>query len=165
MLLYLLRHGVAIDREDPECPDDAERWLTPEGIEKTRGVAAGLRKLGIHPGVILSSPLRRAVETAEIAAKELGHAKGKIRRTESMLPDADPAALLKEVVQMRKEEILCAGHAPHLDEMIAHIVGMRVSFTALKKAGAACLEINSLAASRGKLLWLFPPKALRQLGE
>lgn len=165
MLLYLLRHGVAIDREDPECPDDAARWLTPEGIEKTRGVAAGLRKLGIQPGLILSSPLRRAVETAEIAAKELGHAKGKIRRTEALLPEADPAGLLKEVLQLRTEEVLCAGHAPHLDEMIAHAVGVRYSFTALKKAGAACLEFNSPGASRGKLLWLFPPKVLRQLGE
>lgn len=163
MLLYLLRHGVAIDREDPKCPDDADRWLTPEGIEKTRGVAAGLRKLGVQPDVILSSPLRRAVETAEIAAKELGQAKGKIRRTEALLPEADPAALLKEAAQLRADQILCAGHAPHLDEFIAHAVGVRSAFTALKKAGAACLEFNFPAASRGKLLWLFPPMVLRQL--
>jgi phosphohistidine phosphatase len=165
MLLYLLRHGVAMDREDPNCPPEAERPLTPEGVDKTRQVARGLRKLGVKPDLILSSPLVRAVQTAEIAAEELNYAKGKIRRTEALLPEADPAALLKEVVQMRKDEILCAGHAPHLDEMIAHAVGVRVSFTALKKAGAACLEFDSPVASRARLLWLFPPKVLRQLGE
>ena len=165
MLLYLLRHGIAIDREDPECPPDAERPLTSEGIEKTREVARGLRKLGVKPDLILSSPLVRAIQTAEIAAVELSYAKEKIRRTAALEPEADPAELLKEISRLKKDEVLCAGHAPHLDEMIAQAVGVRAAFTSLKKAGAACLELDSPAASRGTLLWLFPPRVLRQLGE
>ena len=165
MLLYLLRHGIAIDREDPECPPDAERSLTREGIEKTREVARGLRKLGVKPDLIISSPLVRAVQTAEIAAAELSYAKEKIRRTPALEPDADPAELLKEISRLKKDEVLCAGHAPHLDEMIAQAVGVRAAFTSLKKAGAACVEFDSPAASRGTLLWLFPPKVLRELGK
>ena len=165
MLLYLLRHGVAIDRDDPECPPDAERPLTREGVEKTRLAARGLRKLGVKPDLILSSPLLRAVQTAELAAVELGYAKEKIRRTSALESEADPAELLKELPRGKKCEVLCTGHAPHLDEMIAQAVGVRVAFTGLKKAGAACLEFGSAAASRGVLLWLMPPKVLRQLGE
>lgn len=165
MLLYLLRHGVAMDREDPDCPPDAERPLTREGVDKTRQVARGLRKLGVKPDLIISSPLLRAIQTAEIAAGELSYAKDKICRTPALEPEADPAELLKEISRLKKDEVLCTGHAPHVDELIAQAVGVRAAFTALKKAGAACLEFDSPAASRGKLLWLFPPKILRQLGE
>jgi phosphohistidine phosphatase len=164
MLLYLLRHGLAVDREDPKCLPDAERPLTREGMEKTRQVARGLRMLGVKPDLILSSPLLRAIQTAEIAAAELTYAKEKIRRTPALEPEADPADLLKEIARLRKEEVLCAGHAPNLDEVIAHAVGVRMAFTGLKKAGAACLEFDSALASRGRLVWLYSPKVLRQLG-
>jgi phosphohistidine phosphatase len=165
MLLYLLRHGIAIDREDPECPPDAERWLTKEGVEKTRQVARGLKRLGLHPGLILASPLVRAMQTAEIAARELGYPKEKIQSTRELLPEADPAGLLKELSRLKQGDVLCAGHAPHLDELIAHAVGARSGLTSLKKAGAACLEFDAFAASRGKLIWILPPKILRFLGE
>ena len=163
MLLYLFRHGVAVDPSDPECPPDAERPLTREGIEKTRLAARGLRKLGVKPDLILSSPLLRAVQTAEIAARELGWPKEKIHRTRALEPDADPAELLKELARLKQDVVLCTGHAPPLDELIDHAVGVRVAFTGLKKAGAACLEFASSASSRGVLLWLRPPKVLRQL--
>jgi phosphohistidine phosphatase len=165
MLLYLLRHGIAIDRDDPECPADAERWLTREGQEKTRMVARGLKRLGLKPQLILSSPLVRAVQTAEIAALELGCPKGKIQQTRELVPEADPAGLLQELSRLKKDEVLCAGHAPHLDELIARAVGARSGLTSLKKAGAACVEFDSPAASHGELIWLFPPKVLRLLGE
>ncbi len=165
MLLYLFRHGEATDREDPECPPDAERPLTREGVEKTRLAARGLRRLGVKPDLIVSSPLLRAVQTAELAAAELSYAKEKIRRTRALEPEADPAEFLKELARWKQDEVLCAGHAPHLDEMIAHAVGVRASFTALKKAGAACLEFGSSAPARAALLWLIPPKVLRELGE
>ena len=164
MLLYLFRHGVAMDPAEPDCPPDALRPLTREGIEKTRLAARGLRKLGVKPDLIVSSPLVRAVETAEIAARELGGAKERILRTPFLEPEADPAALLKELARWKKEAVLCAGHAPHLDELIAHATGVRVAFTGLKKAGAACLEFASPGSPRGVLLWLIPPKVLRQLG-
>lgn len=165
MLLYLLRHGVAVDREAPDCPPDPQRPLTREGSEKARLAIAGLRRLGVKPGTIVSSPLLRAMQTAEIAAELLGHAKDKIRRTPALEPSADPADLLRELAKMKAEEVLCAGHAPHLDELIAHAVGARTPFTSLKKSGAACLEFESFAAGRGMLLWLYPPKVLRCLGE
>jgi phosphohistidine phosphatase len=165
MIVYLVRHGIAVDREDPDCPPDAERPLTKKGAEKVRQVLSGLQELGAKPGVILSSPLLRAWQTGEIAATVFHFPKDKIRRTDALLPEADPAALLKELSRVSAEEILCAGHAPHLDEFLALATGHRGSFTAIKKAGVASLEFEAVAAGRGLLAALYPPRALRQLVE
>ncbi len=165
MLLYLMRHGPAVNREDPDCPPDAERPLTREGAQRTRQAALGLRRLGVKPQVILSSPLLRALQTAEAVAEVLGLPKEKIRRTAVLEPEADPAEFLKEIARLTSDETLCAGHAPNLDELIAHAVGARVPFTSLKKAGVACLGFEPGASARGSLLWLYPPKVLRFLGE
>src|SRR5208282_4116021 len=104
MLVYLIRHGIAVDREEPDCPPDAERPLTKKGIEKARLVMAGLRELGAKPDVILSSPLVRAWQTAELAAAALHYSKDKIRRTEALLPEADPTALMKELGRTKAEQ-------------------------------------------------------------
>lgn len=163
MLVYLIRHGIAIDREEPDCPPDAERPLTKKGIEKAQLVMTGIRELGAKPDLILSSPLVRAWQTAEIAAKALHYPKEKIQRTEALLPEADPAALMKELARMKAEQLLCTGHAPHMDEFIAHATGTRRSFTALKKAGVACIEFEEAAAGGGILIALYPPRVFRLL--
>ena len=165
MVLYLVRHGIAVDREDPDCPPDAERPLTKKGVEKARLVMAGLLQLGAKPDVVLSSPLVRAWQTAEIAAAALHYAKEKIRRSEALLPDADPAALTRELARLHVDEVLCAGHATHLDEFIAHATGNRRSFTGLKKAGVACLEFESVTAGAGILTALYPPRVFRALAD
>src|SRR6202012_5881267 len=72
MRIYLVRHGIAIDREDPDCPSEAERYLTPKGIQRTRQAARGLRELGVKPAALLTSPLVRAVQTGEIFCDVLG---------------------------------------------------------------------------------------------
>ncbi|HTQ85179.1 MAG TPA: phosphohistidine phosphatase SixA [Candidatus Solibacter sp.] len=163
MLVYLIRHGIAIDREEPDCPPDAERPLTKKGMEKARLVMEGIRELGAKPDYILSSPLVRAWQTAEIAAKALHYPKEKIQRTEALVPEADPAALMKELARMKAEQVLCTGHAPHMDEFIAHATGTRRSFTALKKAGVACIEFEEIAPGGGLLVALFPPRVFRML--
>jgi len=61
MQLYIVRHGIAIDREDPKCPPDPERYLTEEGIEKTKQVAKGVAALGVTADLFLTSPLRARV--------------------------------------------------------------------------------------------------------
>ncbi|HUK53049.1 MAG TPA: histidine phosphatase family protein [Candidatus Binatia bacterium] len=163
MVIYLVRHGIAVDREDPDCPPDAERPLTKKGAGKARQVLSGLRELGAKPGAILSSPLLRAWQTGEIAATVFHFPKDKIRRTEALLPEADPAALLKELSRLSVQEVLCAGHAPHLDEFLALATGHRASFTALKKSGVAWLDCQALAPGRAVLAALYPPRALRKL--
>jgi len=165
MLVYLIRHGIAMDREDPDCPPDAERMLTKKGIEKARLVIEGLAQLGAKPDEVLSSPLVRAIETAEIAAKVLHYPKDKIRRTDALLPEADPSALIRELARLKVEQVLCAGHAPHMDEFIALATGSRRSFTALKKAGVAVIEFESVAPGAGLLAALFSPRVFKRLND
>ena len=88
MQLYIVRHGIAVDREDPKCPADPERFLTNEGIEKTKQVAKGVAAVAAVPDLMLSSPYLRAVQTAELFASALEYPKQKIRKSDLLLPGA-----------------------------------------------------------------------------
>src|SRR5258708_12388999 len=96
MQLYIVRHGIAIDREDPKCPPDPERYLTEEGVEKAKQVAKGVAALGVTGELFLTSPYVRAAQTAEIFASALEYARQKIRRTGLLLPGAEPSHLFPE---------------------------------------------------------------------
>ena len=163
MILYLVRHGIAMDRTDPKCPPEAERPLTARGVQKTRSAALGLRAMGAKPEVMITSPFVRAAQTAEIFAEALGFAVEKIRVNDHLKPAANPGEIIKEIAHVRAKEIACFGHAPHMDLTIAHLAGARTPFTELKKAGVACFE----QAGHGSwnLLWILTPKVLRDLGE
>jgi phosphohistidine phosphatase len=164
MLLYIVRHGIAIDREDPKSPSDPERYLTPEGLRKTREVARGFASLKISPDVFLSSPYVRAMQTAEIFAEEVKFSKSKIKQTDLLLPGADAAAFFRELQRASRSEesSICFGHAPHLDELIAFALGSKKDLTQMKKAGVACLELTRISPPSGGLAWLSTPKILRK---
>lgn len=164
MRLHLMRHGIAIDREDPACPAEAERPLTPEGVKKTQSVARGMRKIGLEPEIVLTSPFLRAVQTAEIACAALGVESKKLVRTEALKPSAKPALTFEELAKLSASEVLCCGHAPNLDEVIAYALGSRTPITELKKAGLASLEIESFAPPKAKLVALYTPRVLRKIG-
>jgi len=164
MLLYLIRHGIAVDRADPKSPPEAERPLTAKGVQKTRAAALGFIELGAKPDVFISSPYIRAVQTAEIFAEALGFSPGKIRMSDALKPAANPAEILKEIQRIRAKEMACFGHAPHVDLAIAQLSGARSVFTELKKAGAVCFE-HSAPHGRWTLRWLISPKLLRDLAK
>lgn len=166
MEIYVVRHGIAIDREDPKCPPDPERYLTEEGIEKTKRVAAGVEALGASPDLLLSSPYVRAIETAEIFAAALDYPKQKIRRTDLLLPGAEPTLFFRELVKDKQTStIFIFGHAPQLDDLIATALGSKHHLTSLKKAGVALLELKRVSPPSGQLIWLAPPKLLRRAGK
>lgn len=164
MLLYLVRHGIAVDPNDPKSPAEPERPLTAKGVQKTRAAALGLSVLGIQPDVMITSPYVRAVQTAEIFAETLGFAPAKIRVHDSLKPAGNPAEIVKEIMGLRAKEVMCFGHAPQLDLMIAHLLGSRGAVTELKKAGVACFE-HTAARGKWQLRWVVTPKMLRQLAE
>jgi phosphohistidine phosphatase len=162
MILYLVRHGIAVDPTDQKSPPEPERPLTAKGVQKTRAAALGLRALGVKPDVLITSPYVRAAQTAEIFAEALEFAPEKIRASEALKPGGDPAEVIKEITRLKAKEVMCFGHAPHLDQMLYQLVEARGVFTALKKAGVACLE-RAASHGRWELLWLMTPKMLRQL--
>src|ERR1051326_8244923 len=94
MQIYLLRHGIAEDAAPGQS--DADRALTAEGREKLRRVLKRAAAAGVAPGAILSSPLRRAIETAEIAAELLGFS-GKIGKTRVLAPETAPSDVWEEL--------------------------------------------------------------------
>ncbi|HVO57743.1 MAG TPA: phosphohistidine phosphatase SixA [Dongiaceae bacterium] len=166
MLLYIVRHGIAIDRADPKCPSDPERYLTAEGLKKTREVARGFAELADKPDLFLSSPYVRALQTAEIFADALGVAKSKIEKTEALLPGAEAEEFLGLLAKRKvTNRVVCFGHAPHLDELIAHALNCNHDLTELKKAGAAAIELKRLHPPAGTLVWLLTPKALRKIAK
>jgi phosphohistidine phosphatase len=164
MRLYLMRHGIAIDREDPDCPPEAERYLTPKGIQRTRAAARGLRALRVKPAALLTSPYVRAVQTGEVVCEVLGLDPKQLRTTDALKPEAKPARLVEELGRLGGE-VICFGHAPHMDEFIAHALKATAPFTALKKSGVACLDIDSLAPLRATLFWVLTSRILRRLGD
>ncbi len=163
MDLYIVRHGIAIDREDPKCPPDPERYLTEEGIKKTKQAAKGLAALGVTADLLISSPYVRAVQTAEIFATALGYSKQKIRHSDLLLPGAEPTLFFRELAKDKhSSSVLVFGHAPHLDELIAAACASKQSITALKKSGVAALTMKRLSPPSAELVWLATPKLLRR---
>jgi phosphohistidine phosphatase len=166
MEIYVVRHGIAIDRADPKSPPDPERYLTEEGIEKTKRVAAAVAALSSTPDLLLSSPYVRAMQTAEIFATALDYPKPKIRRTDLLLPGAEPTLFFRELAKDKQTSTLFVfGHAPQLDDLIACALGSKHHITSLKKAGVALLELKRVSPPNGQLVWLAPPKLLRRAGK
>ena len=163
MQLYIVRHGIAIDREYPKCPSEAERYLTEEGMGRTKQVAEAVAALGIQADLMFSSPYVRAMQTAAIFASELEYPKQKIRRTDSLLPGAEPGAFLRELPREKDvSAVFCFGHAPHVDGLLAAAVGASRHVTSMKKAGVALVELKRLSPPNGQLVWLITPKLIRK---
>ena len=166
MQIYVVRHGIAIEREDPKCPPDPERYLTEEGIEKTKRVAAAIAGLSETPDLLLSSPYVRATQTAEIFADALDYPQQKIQRTDLLLPGAEPSLLFRELAKDKNSSaIFLFGHAPQLDDVIATALGSKHHVTSLKKAGVALIELKRVSPPSGQLVWLATPKILRRAGK
>jgi phosphohistidine phosphatase len=159
MELYFLRHGIAAD-VGPEGAGDAERPLTPAGIEKIKEEARGLRRLGVRPDILLSSPLVRARQTAEL----VGHALGlESRLVDALAPGCDIARLRELLGEYRSaERVMVVGHEPDFSELIGILTGG--SRIQLKKGGLARVDLETVDAGAGILIWLLPPLALRKAG-
>ncbi|MBK6765091.1 MAG: phosphohistidine phosphatase SixA [bacterium] len=165
MELILVRHGLAVKRETPGYID-AERPLTQEGIERMQKGARGLASLVDPPDMIVSSPLLRAQQTAEILAVAL-QCNHEVAEWEALLPDAPPSAIL---ALLRKQDrsgksVILVGHEPHLSRCAAHLIGSEPLSFQFKKGGAGAFEFPSrLAQGAAVLKWFLTPKQLRQLG-
>ena len=157
MEIYILRHGIAEARRAGR--DDFERRLTAEGQDKLRAVLERARTVGVAPSLILTSPLVRAVQTAEIAARLLGY-KGKIERTEALAPASAYLSVWKLLRGRAGERsVLLAGHEPLLGETASYLVGCpRVCFD-LKKGSLVRIDAEPAGAEpRGILQWMLTPK-------
>lgn len=148
MKLYFLRHGKA-DWPSWNRPDD-ERPLTEDGKKEVAAVAKLLSRLKIAPAVV-TSPLPRASQTAEIAAK---HLKAKVHVEPMLRPGFDVARLGKILKNFSDKSLMVVGHEPDFTRTIFQLTGGN---TKLPKAGVALVELE-IETMKGVLRWLVPPK-------
>lgn len=153
MQLYFLRHGEA------EWPNwkksDDERPLTDFGKKEVRDVAKFLARLKVRPNLIVTSPLPRAAQTAEIAADYL---KGRLRKDELLAPGFGMSELGTILKRHRSKALMLVGHEPDFTNVISGLTGASLK---LSKAGVALLDVDP-ESQEGRVLWLFPPKFARK---
>lgn len=160
--IYLIRHGVAEERGDA-WPDDAKRPLTDDGMSRMRKSVRGLNRLGVSFDVVLTSPLVRAKQTAEIAAGGVSP-RAAIVTIESLSPDGSFAAVVADLEKhAKKTRIALVGHEPAIGELAARLVGSRHAIEF--KKGAVCrIDVETLPPSGpGDLRWLLTPRIMRAI--
>lgn len=154
MKLCFLRHGEA-DWPNWTKPDD-ERPLTERGRKEMKRVAKFLERLKFIPDSILTSPLPRASQTAEIVGQRLGI---ELQVEPALAHGFNLERLRRLLANHDAECVMIVGHEPEFSEVIGELTGGKIK---ISKAGVAFLEINH-ACTSGTLLWLFPPKFAKAL--
>ncbi|HEY4088525.1 MAG TPA: phosphohistidine phosphatase SixA [Bryobacteraceae bacterium] len=157
MELYLFRHGDAEDA--PPGKPDSSRALTAKGVERSASVAKMARDAGVTPSLIVSSPYLRAMQTAEVAAKEFGW-NGEIVQLQSLVPHGAPESVWSDLRDLHDETaILLAGHEPLMASLAAYLLdapGLRVD---MKKSAMIRIDVAGMGtAPRGVLRWMVVPR-------
>jgi len=151
-----LRHAAA--ENAPPGMKDADRALTPEGREKLKRVLKRAKNAGVEAGVILTSPYRRALETAEMAAEILGYRR-KLVETEALIPNASPHEVWQEIRSRRDESsILLASHEPLMSSTLAFFLGNPAMLVDMKKSALVRVDCDRFGPEpRAILKWMLTP--------
>jgi len=152
MKLYLVRHAEAIERS--MTTPDASRYLTTKGRLAFREIARRVRKAGMAPDVIFTSPLLRAVQTTEILAERLKH-EGPVVVSKKLSPGFDHRALRSLLAQAgNPAEAAFVGHEPDLGDLAATLLALPGGFP-LRKGAVLALEVDvGIPKGSAKFLWL-----------
>jgi phosphohistidine phosphatase len=162
MDLLIVRHAIAFDRDAHRWPDDRKRPLTAEGAARARQAAKGLKRLVDRPQCLLTSPLTRARQTAEILTEFARWPTA--RDCPSLAPGESAEAALEALRAESHSFIAVVGHQPGLSKLIAASVpgAPRARAFDLKKVGAALLSFDGAPrAGHAVLRWLIAPSLLR----
>lgn len=165
MELFVIRHAIAEPLGKENEFSDEMRALTVEGRNRMREVVKGLVKLGVEFDLILTSPLKRAVETAEIFGTAAGLTKKDIKQSVNLAPGASAEDLFAEIKGLAGvEAIALIGHQPDLGGLISRIIQSDAGALSiqLKKGSVCCLNVTETVPTlRGDLMWLMTPRQLR----
>lgn len=164
MKLFLVRHGIAVENNAPGVTGDNNRSLSEGGFVRTRAAAGGAARAGIRPERILTSPLLRAHQTAEIFASALDVAT--VEKVDELVPEGDVGDLLFWLSrQPPSDALMLVGHMPSLAILMSVLLcGTDENILHLKKAGICRLTLeDGILPGTAYLDWLLPPKLLRLL--
>jgi phosphohistidine phosphatase len=160
---FLVRHAVAATRGD-EWPNDDDRPLTHAGAARMRRVVSGLRALGVKVDVVATSPLVRAVETADLLVAGLKPVPA-LQVVPALAPGVAPAKVADALAAIdAKRNLAIVGHEPELGELAAWLIGARTPLP-FKKGGVCRIDLEGpLSGRTARLVWMAPPKMLRAIG-
>lgn len=162
MLLLLVRHAHAGDRDPSQWPDDTQRPLTDKGRKTHAKVARALRNLELAPELMLTSPWLRAMQTAEIMREVMLLPEPPVPTT-ALADDPDLARIAAEVGPRGERSVVAlVGHSPWLEELGALLLtgsdrGLRNDFP---KSGVLALDADRLAPASATLWFFLRPKML-----
>jgi phosphohistidine phosphatase len=162
--LYVVRHGIAVPHGTPGVPDD-ERPLTRKGEERMRMIGRGLAAIGLEVDGIVSSPLPRALRTAQIVARELDLLNR--LETSEVLSAGSEAVEIHDWLRGRTDRrLMIVGHNPAFSELVGLLVLGETGRLPLelKKGGIAALSASDSARLLYKIDWIAPPRLLCRLG-
>jgi phosphohistidine phosphatase len=160
--LYLIRHAIAAERGD-DWPDDTKRPLTHGGAARMRQVIKGLVALDVDVALVLSSPLARAMQTAELIAQGFDKKRPlEIERVAALAPGGSPAQVAAALGAFaRHASLALVGHEPDLGELAAWLISARAPLP-FKKGGVCRIDVDNLPPGRdGRLVWFATPRMLR----
>ncbi len=159
MEIWILRHAKA-EEGGPGTPDE-ERALTPAARKRMRAAATTIARLAPKFDAILTSPLRRARQTAEPVARAMGQGSDLIE-TVALAPYADPEEVLREIERRRRKRVLLVGHMPHLGKLLGYLLTGRPNTPVeIKKGALARVEFDGETPKPpGTLTLLLTSKAL-----
>jgi phosphohistidine phosphatase len=158
--LYLVRHAIAAERGD-KYPDDTKRPLTNQGMARMRQVVKGFRTLDPEIELVLTSPLVRARQTADILVAGLPPVDLAVEDT--LAPDHRPEAVVDALgAHASREAVALVGHEPDLGILAAWLIGAREPL-GFKKGAIARIDVGGKPGRDGQLIWLATPAMLRGL--
>lgn len=140
MILYVMRHAEAVEGSD--TLQDEWRYLTDKGRAAAEKVAAAIAKTGPKPRLTITSPLTRAVQTAEIAAQKACR-KNVVVSSVLLLPGADVSELIEHLKSCKgAKRVMLVGHDPQLGSLVAQLLGREKDLVTLKKGGCVTLKLD-----------------------
>jgi phosphohistidine phosphatase len=166
MRLSLLRHAIAVEPGSPGYEDDSQRPLTTNGARRMGRAAEGMLALGLAYDVILTSPYKRARQTADIVAQAL-KSLDRCHPSAALAPDGDVRQLIRQLrgADHSQHDIMLVGHEPYLSRLISTLLTGNPNLPLVMKKGGLCtLDVEALRFGRcARLLSLLTPRQLRSL--
>jgi phosphohistidine phosphatase len=161
MNLYLLRHAHALEIGEQGVQTDEERPLSEEGIKRMAVVAEAVKRLGLKFDQVVTSPLRRSVQTAEELVRQLDAPQPALATCERLSPGWSSKKLAKYLLGVEGQEVLLVGHEPDLSKHAAWLIGDKEARLEFAKGALACIRLDGLPQKGGgTLMWLITPKLM-----
>jgi len=158
MDLYVIRHADAVALGEGNITEDSDRPLTEVGEAQAKAIGAGLEAKGLRPGLIVTSPLVRARQTADGIVRQFAQDPPVIQEAKEVAPGVKPKRLARFLRGLSADAVALVGHQPDLGEWTAWLIGGKKAQIDLAKAGVALIRCpDGPRKGGGTLMWLVTP--------